>query len=178
MFERTKRFQRDDTRTHADNGGGVATTTQEPPPPPPATARERATATTADDAVLLDREARIRQRDEFGGINWGAAFFGWVVAIGIGVLLTAIVSAIATSQPKKAAPQLMPPKRSFASSWPAWVRSTVRSRACVGCVCWSRSTTWARSVCVCSVCTGSVVVCTGVAWVDVVCGAVVCGVVV
>jgi hypothetical protein len=43
--------------------------------------------------VVLDREARMRQRDEFGGINWGAGFFGWVVAIGIAVLLTAIVSA-------------------------------------------------------------------------------------
>jgi amino acid transporter len=50
-------------------------------------------ARLAEDAVVVDREARLRQRDEFGGINWGAGFFGWVVAIGIGVLLTAIVSA-------------------------------------------------------------------------------------
>jgi hypothetical protein len=34
-----------------------------------------------------------RQRDEFGGINWGAAFFGWLVAIGVAALLTAILSA-------------------------------------------------------------------------------------
>jgi hypothetical protein len=34
-----------------------------------------------------------RQRDRFGGINWGAAFFGWLVAIGIAALLTALVSA-------------------------------------------------------------------------------------
>jgi MFS family permease len=38
----------------------------------------------------LDRE---RQRDEFGGFNLGAAFFGWLVAIGLGVLLTALLSA-------------------------------------------------------------------------------------
>jgi hypothetical protein len=25
-----------------------------------------------------------RQRDKFGGINWGAAFSGWLVAVGIG----------------------------------------------------------------------------------------------
>jgi hypothetical protein len=50
-------------------------------------------ARASDDAVVLDREARLRQRDEFGGINWGAGFFGWIVAIGVGVLLTAIVSA-------------------------------------------------------------------------------------
>jgi cation transport ATPase len=34
-----------------------------------------------------------RQRDEYGGINWGASFFGWLVAVGIGALLTALLSA-------------------------------------------------------------------------------------
>ena len=34
-----------------------------------------------------------RQRDEYGGTNWGAGFFGWLVAIGLGALLTALVSA-------------------------------------------------------------------------------------
>jgi cation transport ATPase len=34
-----------------------------------------------------------RQRDEYGGTNWGAAFFGWLVAVGLGALLTALVSA-------------------------------------------------------------------------------------
>src|SRR5688572_4196461 len=38
-----------------------------------------------------------RQRDEYGGINWGAAFFGWLVAVGIGVLLTALLSAAGTA---------------------------------------------------------------------------------
>jgi hypothetical protein len=37
--------------------------------------------------------ARERQRAEFGGINWGSAYFGWIVAVGIGALLTALVSA-------------------------------------------------------------------------------------
>ena len=39
------------------------------------------------------REVISRQRDEYGGINWGAAFFGWLVAIGVAALLTAILSA-------------------------------------------------------------------------------------
>ena len=34
-----------------------------------------------------------RQRDEVRGHNWGAAFFGWLVAVGIGALLTALLSA-------------------------------------------------------------------------------------
>lgn len=36
---------------------------------------------------------RDRQRDEYGGFNFGAAFFGWLVAVGIAVLLTALLSA-------------------------------------------------------------------------------------
>ena len=39
------------------------------------------------------RDVHLRQRDEFGGLNWGAAFFGWLVAIGVAALLTSIVSA-------------------------------------------------------------------------------------
>jgi amino acid transporter len=34
-----------------------------------------------------------RQRDEYGGFNFGAAFFGWLVAVGMAVLLTALLSA-------------------------------------------------------------------------------------
>jgi hypothetical protein len=37
--------------------------------------------------------ARARQRDEYGGINWGASFFGWLVAVGVAALLTAILAA-------------------------------------------------------------------------------------
>jgi hypothetical protein len=36
---------------------------------------------------------RERQRDEYGGFNLGAAFFGWLVAVGLAVLLTALLSA-------------------------------------------------------------------------------------
>lgn len=43
---------------------------------------------TAGPAVVQQR-----QRDEYGGFNIGAAFFGWMVAIGIAVLLTALLSA-------------------------------------------------------------------------------------
>jgi hypothetical protein len=36
---------------------------------------------------------RRRQREEFGGLSWGSAFFGWLVAIGLAALLIAVVSA-------------------------------------------------------------------------------------
>jgi amino acid transporter len=39
------------------------------------------------------RDVRARQRDEYGGLNWGSAFFGWLVAIGVAVILLAILSA-------------------------------------------------------------------------------------
>jgi hypothetical protein len=38
-------------------------------------------------------EVHARQREEFGGLHWGSAFFGWLVAIGVAALLTAILSA-------------------------------------------------------------------------------------
>jgi hypothetical protein len=39
------------------------------------------------------RDAVAAQRDRFGGIAWGAAFFGWLSANGLAVLLIALLSA-------------------------------------------------------------------------------------
>jgi amino acid transporter len=39
------------------------------------------------------RDAEIRRRDEFGGMNLGAAFFGWLVAIGMAVIVTSLLAA-------------------------------------------------------------------------------------
>jgi amino acid transporter len=36
----------------------------------------------------------VEAKDRFGGINWGAAFFGWLVAVGLTILLTGIIGAI------------------------------------------------------------------------------------
>jgi uncharacterized membrane protein len=57
------------------------------------TAAEERPAATAETRAAPVASPRERQRAEFGGINWGAAFFGWIVAVGIGALLTALVSA-------------------------------------------------------------------------------------
>jgi hypothetical protein len=46
----------------------------------------RATRGAARDAVAV-------QRARFGGIKWGAAFFGWLTANGLAVLLLALLSA-------------------------------------------------------------------------------------
>jgi len=38
-----------------------------------------------------------REKEEFGGMRFGTAFFGWLTALGMGVLLTAVVAAIGTA---------------------------------------------------------------------------------
>ncbi len=42
-------------------------------------------------------EVRGRQKEAFGGFNWGSAFFGWLVAIGMAAILTGILSAAGTA---------------------------------------------------------------------------------
>jgi len=55
-----------------------------------ATHRDAESAPPAREQV---EEMQKRQRDEFGGLHWGSAFFGWLVAVGIATLLTALLSA-------------------------------------------------------------------------------------
>ena len=60
-----------------------------------APARGSSAATAGGTVATRDHmhAARERQREEYGGINWGAAFFGWLVAVGLGSLLVAILAA-------------------------------------------------------------------------------------
>ncbi len=41
-------------------------------------------------------EMRAAERTQFGGMKFGSAFFGWLTAAGMGIVLTALVAAIAT----------------------------------------------------------------------------------
>ena len=92
MFDRFKnRSTADDgaTATTVDGNGDRATATRTMPADEPRTAAQpRATATRE-----TMHRVRARQREEYGGINWGAAFFGWLVAVGVAVLLTGILAA-------------------------------------------------------------------------------------
>ena len=46
----------------------------------------------------LDRRTVVnRQREEHGGIKIGSAFFGFLTAVGVGVLLTALLAAAGTA---------------------------------------------------------------------------------
>jgi uncharacterized membrane protein len=65
-------------------------------------ARNNDTGATAAHSTDNDHDHTRRSgdseaRDRFGGINWGAAFFGWLVAIALTILLTSIAGAIATA---------------------------------------------------------------------------------
>ena len=90
MFERFK------NRSTADDGATATTVDGERPADGDATATER-TATHPHAGPVATRETmhrvRARQREEYGGINWGASFFGWLVAVGVAVLLTGILAA-------------------------------------------------------------------------------------
>src|SRR5829696_2275156 len=105
-----KRFTRDDdTGTNAGGRqGSVAVGERTAPPVQGETAGQRARDHVGGDhdhdgvkdrheRGTSARDVRARQRDEFGGFNWGSAFFGWLVAVGLGVLLTAILAAAGTA---------------------------------------------------------------------------------
>jgi amino acid transporter len=91
-----ERFKRNGTGDGHDDRGGVATGAR------PATTSAgysgggrftRDTAATGFATREQVRDIRARQRDEYGGINWGAAFFGFLVAIGMAAILLGILSA-------------------------------------------------------------------------------------
>jgi FtsH-binding integral membrane protein len=75
----------DATRTYPEATGASAT-------------RDYAPASPVADPGLADREtAFIREKEQFGGIKAGSAFFGWLAATGMAVLLTALVAAAGTA---------------------------------------------------------------------------------
>jgi hypothetical protein len=95
MLERFKRAGDEDVAVRDSDGVAVA----ERPDEPDTAVTDRTERTdqtvvapSAATAAALET-ARARQRDEFGGVNWGASFFGWLVAVGIAALLTSILVA-------------------------------------------------------------------------------------
>ena len=64
-----------------------------PAPAVPATSAAPATAEGAHATRGAARDAVDAQHARYGGIKWGAAFFGWLSANGLAVLLLAVLSA-------------------------------------------------------------------------------------
>jgi len=68
------------------------------PPPdrtndPDRTAVQPTTETDDDRGPVSRREVVARQKERFGGMKFGACFFGWLTATGMAVLLTALLAA-------------------------------------------------------------------------------------
>jgi hypothetical protein len=104
VADQTRRFGPDDEPGNTAGGGrgsvavgdrGQTERTQAANPPP--VVDERADRGVDRDRGASARDVRARQRDEFGGFNWGSAFFGWLVAVGLGALLTAVLAAAGTA---------------------------------------------------------------------------------
>jgi len=114
MFERFKRSSDDGATARRGSVATAERPTGDPVAPEDRGIRRESTLhdddrTTGDDRTATHRRplargngaatksaldtARARQRDEFGGINWGASFFGWLVAVGVAALLTALLAA-------------------------------------------------------------------------------------
>ena len=91
MFER---FKRGSDQHETTTRGGTTAVADRPTTRTNGTTEHTATAPARrpDDREHM-RTVRARQREEFGGINWGAAFFGWLVAVGVAVLLTGLLAA-------------------------------------------------------------------------------------
>lgn len=84
--------QRDDQRREqrADEGADQQMA-------PDATATRPLHTRPYDDPVADQDDRRAAVRDTYGGTNWGACFFGWLDAVGVTVLLAAVVSAVAAA---------------------------------------------------------------------------------
>jgi len=65
--------------------------------PAPVDGRRRHTAPVGENDRSVQREVIAREKEAFGGIKWGSAFFGWLTAIGTAVLLTALVAGTGTA---------------------------------------------------------------------------------
>ena len=91
MFER---FKRGSDQHETTTRGGATAVADRPATRTNGTTEHTATtpARRPDDREHM-RTVRARQREEFGGINWGAAFFGWLVAVGLGALLVGLLAA-------------------------------------------------------------------------------------
>jgi MFS family permease len=95
MFERFKNRDRDGDGRADDGGGNVAVRDREDPDDH-RHAKRTAAGVAAGGPVgsrVAAHEVRKRQREEFGGINWGSAFFGYLVTVGMAAILTAILAA-------------------------------------------------------------------------------------
>jgi MFS family permease len=83
------------TSTPSDRGAGVDQTRTDQPPVRDAHAHPDTHTghTVVTDEPVDRRSVLARQKEEHGGVKIGSAFFGFLTAVGVGVLLTALLTA-------------------------------------------------------------------------------------
>jgi hypothetical protein len=89
LLKRNRDHGTRDDQAHDTRHDGAHDTRQAP-----AAADTRRDHAAPGETRVVDRAAAY---DRFGGINWGAAFFGWLVAVGVAALLAGIGGAIAAA---------------------------------------------------------------------------------
>ncbi|WP_426979612.1 hypothetical protein ACQCSU_10300 [Pseudarthrobacter sp. O4] len=100
--EPTRNGRTDDTRAFPTApASGAATSRMDTPvhgekPMPPGQAHDTRTDAIRDEVPTRETVVA-REREQFGGIQIGSAFFGWLAATGTAVLLTALVAAAGTA---------------------------------------------------------------------------------
>jgi hypothetical protein len=77
----------------SSSGAGTAERAPQPGVTTPQTPPPVAQTTVREPAATASPDGRTAQYEKFGGVNGGAAFFGWLVAIGLSVILVALASA-------------------------------------------------------------------------------------
>jgi hypothetical protein len=55
--------------------------------------KSRGAVSVAERDAPTRGEVLDRQREEFGGLHWGSAFFGWLSAVGVATLLVGLIAA-------------------------------------------------------------------------------------
>jgi membrane protease YdiL (CAAX protease family) len=65
-----------------------------PPPDKAASSPEHTAPAAEQDSGYDARSVVARQKERFGGLKFGATFFGWLAAAGAGVLMTALLASL------------------------------------------------------------------------------------
>lgn len=96
----TEQRDRDDTSkdsTSEETNDDSTTTTDDTPDTERGVTDDETSGTHRARVEEAEHDTDVARHDQYGGFNLGAAFFGWLVAVAMAVLLASIVGAIAAA---------------------------------------------------------------------------------
>ncbi|WP_188219175.1 hypothetical protein [Microcella alkalica] len=95
--DRTEVLHHDQHDRHDRDHDGIDDRREAVAAPVGATGARHGDHAVDEDPRALHREVIAREKEEYGGIKWGSAFFGWLTAVGTALLLTALVAGTGTA---------------------------------------------------------------------------------